>query len=361
MESTCFVCVTSYQFLLSSVFARELFDRYGVRSYIVTKYVAIPDDQLRDVSRYSDVMVIPGSFRGKCKGFLLSRLGLLKLTACGKRIISHRANLAFFNDRDPLTQSCYRLIKANGGKAILIEEGIGTYCGGNEKLKAIGLTLCPDVAIVGYPELYLKTHPGNTRVAKLDYPVFYYENTRQNREELPLSASCEEVPIVLFLGQAFDSETRMVEYDIVAKVAKAFRDSLILVKPHPRDTEHEQYCQLFNSYNNIVVITGGNALLPVEELVRQYSIASAVSLFSSGCLTLANIYPGLQAYMAYKVMKGSHVQDLDRIVDFAEYCDNLHIVDSVEDLIMQMEKQHSLPTDSSKAAPAGMIDLSPFV
>ena len=79
-------------------------------------------------------------------------------------LLKKNISLYYFNDRDPISIGISKISK----KTILIEEGMGTYYDA-PSIPVIGKSIPPDIAYIGYPELYRKTHNDNTKLIKIIY------------------------------------------------------------------------------------------------------------------------------------------------------------------------------------------------
>ena len=331
-----FICVTSYQMYISSVYAKKIFMYNGKRSLIVCKYIG--GVQLTNCD-YADYWNIEKSKLGKMKSLsiqIMLRTPFSKL----KKWIVHNANVVYFNDRDPITKLCLKY----ASKKILIDEGIGVYYP-SKGVKVIGLEPVPDYAIVGFPEIYKKTHASYNAIVELDYnSLFNCDNIEAFDLDVP-----EIHGDILFLGQCTPANEYIREFEL--NVISSLNDKYsVIVKPHPRDEKRNNY--LINK--GVEIIDARCDTLPIELLFTKWKFRMIVSLYSSGCVTIAKMFPNLQVAFAYKIFdKKINFEKMDSFVD---NLDNLKLLRSVDELISMLNEK---PLET-KSMEIKEIDISPF-
>lgn len=335
--SNIFVCVTSYQMYISSIYAKKIFMYNGNRSLIVCKYIG--GVQLTNCD-YADYWNIDKSKLGKMKSLSIQIMLRTPFSKLRKWIIDN-ANVVYFNDRDPITKLCLKY----ASKKILIDEGIGVYYS-TKGVKVIGVEPVPDYAIVGFPEIYKKTHACYKTIIELDYnSLFTHANKQKNSLNVP-----EIHGDVLFLGQC----TPANEYirDLELKVISFLNDKYsVIVKPHPRDENRNNYLIT----KGIETVNTKYDTVPIEILLTKWKFKMIVSLYSSGCVTIAKMFPDLQVAFAYKIFgKKINLENLDL---FADSLDNLKSVGNKDELISMLQDK----VLERKSIKTKEVDISPFV
>lgn len=311
-----FVCLTSYQYLLADLMAKEEYKKNGLKAVLILKYVNKINPRNNE---YAEYIIIPGGKRGKFKTLWYS----MRTARDWKQ-----ADLYFFNDREPITKNIAKCCD----KKILVEEGIGTYFD-LPGIKIIGTSIVPDVAYTAYPEIYRETHHSATLIRRIDYNLlFSAENIRPYIQNLNMDFSCD----ILLLGQATDSDMEFINYEnrFIAEFNRRWPDKTMVIKPHPRNSRVLDYAV----NDHIKIIDENLAHLPVEILIRSIRVKAVFSIWSSGCITLANICPS--TYMLF----GCGLRDIglgeqagwDELIKnllvFAKYNKNIVFLQSAEEL-----------------------------
>lgn len=311
-----FVCLTSYQYILADLMAKEEYKNSGIKSIIILKYV---NKVKPENNEYADYIIIPPGKLGKLKTLCYS--------------ILPRKNwkpnaLYFFNDRDPITKN----IAKQCTKKILVEEGIGTYFDFPD-IKIIGTGIVPDIAYVGYPEIYRETHSPTTFIKKIDYNLlFSAKNIQPYIRNLDVNLSCD----ILLLGQTTDSDPKYMEYEnrFINEFSRKWPGKKMIIKPHPRNSKFLDYA----TSDDIKLIDEHLAYLPIEILIRSIQVKSIFSLCSSGCITLANICPSVHMILGCNMFNiglgelAGWDELIKNISVFAKYNKNIIFPQSIEEL-----------------------------
>lgn len=205
-----YVCLTSFQYVVADLMARENHRKNRVKAIIILKYVSGVTPADTEYARYITIS------KGK--------LGKLKTLWFSLRPVFwwYNRDLYFFNDRDPITKNIAKWC----GKRILVEEGLGTYFA-TSGIDVIGSGILPDEAYVGYPELYQRTHQGKCKVNKIMYAsLFSKDNIRAYVRDFSYRFSCD----ILLLGQTTDTtpEYRKCENQFLMEVTRRFPDKMII-------------------------------------------------------------------------------------------------------------------------------------
>lgn len=313
----CFICLTAYQYFVSNAYAKNIYECKGEKSLIINKYFDI--DNINN--EYSYIISIKKNAIGKIKVGLFAQISLfakIKITSLFNKIEA----VAYFNDRDPITQGIYKFAQKRKIRTILIEEGIGTYfkaC--NPTL--IGERCVPDFVIVAFPELYKKYHSAYGKISFLDYKkIFDYKNLQYKYFDL----NCD----ILFLGQVTpgNEELRNVELEFIAYLKKIYPKYTLLIKPHPRDEKYRNYITLKSEK----LLPYEYFTLPSECIIGNAKIKIVASLFSSGCITLAKLFNQITVIYGFLLCHIDEKYDLSSITEMNTYVENLYIPKCVEDL-----------------------------
>ncbi len=302
-----FVCLTSYQYIISDIIAKGIFTDNNERSLIILKYVY---GYKPTNNNYADYIIIPKSTIGKIKTIWYSFNPGWKL---------HFKQLYYFNDRDPITKNIAKYCNIK----ILIEEGLGTYFG-VDGILPIGKTIKPDKAYVGFPNLYKKNHSKFCICNKLDYKSIFIKDNIEKYISYDINYPCVDV---LFIGQSVDDKGIILNEELKL-IKELSQDSSysILIKPHPRDVNPIKY--KINS--NVLIIDRVNSILPIEVFAHKIQAKAIMTLYSSSAITLSTLYPEKTIILTYKIYNNS-IQISKEIEQFAKLC-NIKVPESIEEL-----------------------------
>lgn len=333
-KGMCFVCLTQYQYIVSDSLARRIYREHRVKSLIVLKYFCI--ERLKE-NDYAEYIVIPRGKYGKIYSFLFAKTILYKRSKIFDFINKNCAVFSFFNDRDPITQRCSEIARKCGCELLLIEEGLGTYCA-IAPIKPIGTLIVPDKAMVGFLDLYRENHSDDVKLLRLNYSeIFSEENmelyVKKSKINNVLGTKYLDKFNILFLGQSVENEVyRSYELDFVKRIKAKYPGINILIKPHPRDNNSYRY--LDNSAQEGVMLFPESLKgCPVESIIRIIKVNMVVSLFSSGGITLANIFPDINIIYIYDLYNALPGDPADKIKVFKEYLNNIYIPSDFDDAI----------------------------
>lgn len=348
----CFVCVSHYQHMLSVIYAEELHTRRGSQSLIIDKYCYGQDNKHVN---FGSILLFKKNFFTKmflAVSMIMPRL--LVMSKIKKAIVNVDA-VVYFNDRDPLTQFVCKCISSMGSKKILMEEGLSTYFFTDNKQKLIGTICKPDIAIVGYPALYSKYHKDLAIILKLEYKAVF---SVVNVAKFCINAEMQSSYELLFLGQATpDSEAlRAKELNVLNWIIQKYPNIRILVKPHPRDIHPSRYSSILLQ-RNVTVLDKKMQSYPIEILVYNIALKIVMSLYSSGCVTLANMFPQLNVIYVFE-MVALCSPNFNKIKELCEYIANLNIPNDFQELSEVLAKSSDNVT--VKQSENINIDISMF-
>lgn len=297
-----FVCMTSYQYIVADLMAKKKYRSDKVKSLIILKYISNINFKR---NKYADYVVIPKRIAGRILTLWYStRIGF----DWGKSI------LYFFNDRDPISKNVARWCY----KKVHVEEGFAAYFD-DPGVKAIGEEIIPDVAYVGYPDLYKLMHSYDCVVKRFDYKSFF------NRDDTDVYVTkfgqeSFNVDLVL-LGQAVTEELRSYDKAVLSIIRRIKPDIKVIIKPHPRDLHPENY----RLYGNVRIMDKQYSALPIEVLIHRINAKCLVTLFSSAVVTLSNMFRNMDIIMVYKT-RGLELGEMASNMDyFTKYAQNIHI------------------------------------
>lgn len=332
-----FVALTTYQLLVSDLYARFIRERYDFDKIIVIS-VGLETTNF-DVEKKYELIVIP-SLNGNRRYRILQRLvwgGHLFNFTNIYQIIKKSSNihLFVFNDNEPITNKIIREVKkkSENNQVTVIEEGIGIYeessikgksfsqtirylvtviLGSPMQYKAVGDNCLIDNAIVGDIELYslLRKAKGQavfsqSKSAIYDASVSFLD--RYNLEHQDFSDFQ-----VLYLGQPFSEYGELVEEEkkyIELLLSGISSKVSILIKPHPRDAKGK-YLKFVRARRNLDIIVDEYAALPIECLLRYIPVKIVVSFNSSAGVNMAKTYRQVSSIFTYRLPLASKIYQL---------------------------------------------------
>ncbi|SFR86538.1 polysialyltransferase family glycosyltransferase [[Clostridium] aminophilum] len=320
-----FVALTTYQLMVSDIYARQICEKYIGKVTIVS--VGLNERPADHVSY--ELIEIP-YLNGDKYHRVIQRLvygGRLfrfsKLSGVIRK--EDKTCLFIFNDNEPITNKLLRIVKStNSNLTVLLDEGIGSYADTREialttkqkirwlftsglgspmQYKAIGDNPLIDVAFVSNKELYAslrkatkqKVFPQDKRALYVKSDRFLADYYSVKKQEL----KCD----VVYLGQPFyeNSEVSKTEADYICKVFEMVPSNLrIVIKPHPRDQEGK-YSFLEERYKNTTVIDNELAKLPLECLSNIIGAKIMIGHNSSALINIANSFSGIVCCLTYRL------------------------------------------------------------
>lgn len=321
MKSVCFVVLTSYQLLLADAFINYIhFAEKEIK--IVLILVGIELDYENDL--VEEIVKIKNLNYNKLfrvwqrlyyGGYLfrISPLGRIR------SINSENMNvyLFMFNDKEPITFKVLNYCKKNGRCiSTVIEEGVGMYANsGNlqltykEKIRLFATTILGspmqyrsiadtplvDNCIVSKPELFSQLKKSNGKHLFMLDKRQLFDNcqdflTHTHSSELNEIESFQ----IMFLGQNINGYGRLIdsEQQYMERVFNLLDGFRILIKPHPSDRD-DKY-QYFEKNENIKVLKGKLARLPIESIFKKVGIYIILSDNSTAGLNIADYYPSVK-------------------------------------------------------------------
>lgn len=333
-KGMCFVCLTQYQYIVSDSLARNIYREQKVKSLIVLKYFCI--EGLKD-NDYAEYIVIPQGKYGKIFSLLFTKTILYKKSKIFDYISKGCATFSFFNDRDPISQRCSKIARKYGCELLLIEEGLGTYCA-IAPIKPIGTLIVPDKAMVGFTNLYRENHNDEVELVSLNYSeIFSEENMGLYVKKTKINNVFRTNHIdefdILFLGQSVENEEyRSYEMDFINRIKAKYPEINILIKPHPRDNNSYKYIDN-SGQEGVMIFPDILKGYPVESIIRMIKVNVVVSLFSSGGITLANIFPDINTIYIFDLYNTLPGDSANKIKMFKKYLKNVYIPSSFDDAI----------------------------
>ena len=315
-----FVCVTVFQFLLADAYAKQIYRKYRIKSTILLKYVY--PGQYRPARVYARYIVIRKHMAGRIESVLLGSLGLIRLLPAGRVLHHSKTTLVYFNERDPVTNSCISCVRRHGGRLVMFEEGWGTYYPG-EHDRALGILVVPDAVYAAYPKLYRQLHKQEVELYRLDYQTVF-SGKRMKKflklcgiQPLPLEAD------ILFLGDAVskDDTYRNKEMRMILDIVKMYPQIQIVIKPHPFDGHAHKYSGVTG--RNVSILDKSRTQLPAEVLMCDSKVKAVVSLASSACITLAGMYHSAGFIFGYRLYRLLSPKVAGRVDNFAAVTENI--------------------------------------
>ncbi|MCX4346338.1 MAG: polysialyltransferase family glycosyltransferase [Lachnospiraceae bacterium] len=309
-----FVCLTYPQYVIADIFAKEIYRNDGQGSLIILKYISMSKPKEK---RYAKYLIIQKNFIGKII------TGFFSYFAMCVFLLKKNISLYYFNDRDPISIGISKISK----KTILIEEGMGTYYDA-PSIPVIGKSIPPDIAYIGYPELYRKTHNDNTKLIKIIYKELYSElNMKSYFKQEGFHASGD----LLILGQTTEDCQKLREYEInfINNLLERFPDKKIIIKPHPRDLHPEEY----NRSCNCLIIESGISNKSIESIMYNIDCNNYFSLFSSAGITVANVFQNSRVIFGIGIYDIGFGVTCTQLINFTKYLNNIYFPDSIEDVI----------------------------
>ena len=313
----CFVTTTQYQFLIADVYARYIFDNFGIRSKVLVRYFKSFDISRFDTEKKYELISYTINNRnvlGQCV-FALQCGYLYKMSSWSKLLDKDKRTILFvFNDLSKLTSRMIQEVKKNdiNNKVVLVEEGNNTYSdalnSGNEKVwklkhkmskimfgngrtsRVIGDDPGIDIAIVKDPVRYgslKKAQKQKILQQNTDILFCASDFISHYNQACSIDLDCD----VLFLGQPFYKNGTYYEEEnrCISEMFDAIPGNVrILIKPHPRDSEGK-YDRLAEIYPNVSVVNDELSVLPIETLLGIADIKIVMTIESSAATTLANL------------------------------------------------------------------------
>lgn len=325
MNKPVFIALTSYQLLISDVYAKYIYKKFDIKPLIIymqnnTKldmkceeydYLQLPNLNITTCSRIWQRLYYSGR--------------LFKLSPIFKNICNINNSILFvFNDYYPVSHNLIKIMYKNDNAICLIDEGIGTYAiyekktfnakdlirlfvtymlGAPMVYGAIGESKEISYAIVSNPEQYKKKECSKKQIIlKQDLSKIFSHSDdfvsklEQKKQDLYRGD-------VLFLGQP------LIEGDEYSELERIFIDKIIkeliaagkkiVIKPHPRENGHK-YDYLREKYKNVFLIDGVYQDIPVECLVSAMQIREVYAFNSSAAINIANMYRKIKVVLCYK-------------------------------------------------------------
>lgn len=333
MKNNVFICLTSYQYMLSDLLAREIYNKTRQVSLIVLKYFEVPELKNKDYAFYK---TIKRGIWGKVYSILYSKTIFHYFLIIDRMLRKRTSTLYVYNDRDPVSKKSAETAQKQGAEIVLIEEGIGTYFSAG-KNKLIGTSIIPDKVLVGFPELYMEEHTSEIQIMKLNYRELFCEtNMKCYSPKIGTSFICD----FLILGQATSDaeEYRKLEIRVIKMIKCSYPDMKIVIKPHPRDLSPEKYNNEVKDYS-IKVLTEELARMPVESIVYSLGVKNIFSLFSSGGITLASMFGDVRVIYGIKIFDMDIGELKEKIEKFISYLDNLYFPKDEEELVKIVKEE----------------------
>ena len=320
-----FVSTTQYTFLITDIYARYIYNNYGIVPIVFYRTV-----RNFDVSKFDTegkYIIYPYSVKnrtaiGQC-AFALQCGYLFHSTKLYKAISPNKETIIFaFNDKNKLVSRLFREIKSanKNNKIVLIEEGTDTYTDylelkhpGLYRLKhkfsrflfgigrtsdVIGANPLIEYAIVKKPDKYKtlsKSH--NQKVLQQDPDILQSSGdfTKHYSGASSNDLRCD----VMYIGQPYYKNGQYFEYEnlCIEQIIDALPDDTeIFIKPHPRESS-KKYRKLVSRYDNVSIMSEELAPLPIEALLNILNPRTVVSVNSSASVTVANLFPSITSFV----------------------------------------------------------------
>ena len=345
----CFVTTTQYQFMIADIYARYIYDSFGIASKVLIRRF-----KCFDIARFETdekYEIIPYTINnrnllGQC--IFAIQCGYCFRLSNWSRLLDKSKNtiLFVFNDMSKLTSRLIDEVKNhnNDNRIVLIEEGNNTYSDSleskNEMLwhlqhlisrilfgigrssKVIGDNPKIDTAIVKDPDRYKSLEKSkNQNVVQQNQDIllcavdFFQHYTQASTHHL----NCD----ILFLGQPFYKNGRFFEEENQC-LSALFRylpsTTRILIKPHPRDCAGK-YNRLADSFCNVFVIDDELSAFPVEALLAVTEIMTVLTIESSAAITLANLSSNIDAVILRELPEAIALRE--RLLEIGEELPNI--------------------------------------
>lgn len=348
MRGMVFSCFTPYQ-LMNSIFYAVKLKKYD--SYLIWQdYANYGIDLDKFKSYFKEIMVIPYYMNNdrmkkqylKClhSGYLF---GISKEYDFLKRF--EHSIMVIFSDQEP---SCNRQIRCfcrcDGNKVMLVEEGIGTYCGEPQHLSlkvkliysALGIHTQPYIGasehistmIVKHPELLdKKRYKCNNFVSQSNILFDNQFMNELNIIDLPNKEKKSTKKTALFLGGPLQ-ERGVSEREYIEKLKEIFKilndDYDIIVKPHPREN-----IEYYTEIPNISIMNRGeDKWIPFELMIKKIQFEILLTTVSSAAFNAYEIKSDIKVIYLYKLFKGLTLDD--QIIQKYGKMNNIYIPANIE-------------------------------
>lgn len=380
-----FVSTTQYTFLITDIYARYIFDKYGIKPIVFYRIV-----QNFDISNFNTdgkYIIYPYSVKncniiGQCIfalqcGYLFHFTKWFKAVYKGKKTL-----LLAFNDKNKLVSRLFSEIKSNnsGNKITLIEEGTDTYSetldikkkglyylkhsiskllfGIGRTSEVIGVNPLIDYSIVKNVERYKSLKKSNRQFVLQQDPnillsavdfIKHYEKSSSVKLE------CD----VMYIGQPFYKSGKYfaLENECIEKILEVIAyDYRILIKPHPRD-DKDKYKKILKRINNISIIDESIAAFPIETLVGITSSKIVLTIQSSAAITLANMFPNMTVVVLRRISEARKLlaeldklgEELPELTDdfFVSTNDNVYMPETIDEYVELIHKVVNKKTNIS--------------
>lgn len=332
MVTFIFVALTTYQLMLSDIYARRLCEKgLGDVTVISVEMNVTPAGhipyQLVDVPKLSDNVYIRTIER-------IIKGGGFSCPSELKGVIRKKDQVCIFvfNDREDITDKVLRTAKKKHSSiAVLLDEGIGTYADvrkvqltlhqrltkllyraalGLKLYRVIGDNPFIGAALVSSPDLYSQLKKAATqKVFKQDRRWLYSQSEKFLNAFYPTAGKKSEYD-VMCLGQPFfgSGDINSGEKDYICRVIDMIpADKSIVIKPHPRDKKGK-YDFLKKIYTNVHIIEEDIATVPLECLIKMIGVKIIIGYNSSSLINIANCFPEVFCCMMYHMPGSEEMQ-----------------------------------------------------
>ncbi len=327
----CFVTTSQYQFMISDIYARYIFDQYGIKSIVFNRVFDNFDITRFDTEgKYSmfPYRIRNKSIAGKCLFAL--RCGYLFRFSRWSRILepTQITTLFVFNDLSKLANRLMKQVKGYSleNKVFLVEEGNSTYSDSielkNEKLwrfkhllsrlmfgygrtsKIIGENVLIDGAIVKNVDRYKGLKKAQDQDVR-QQSILILQCAKDFASRYVSANEADLETDVVYLGQAFYRTGKYFKYedDCIEDIINAIPDETrVLLKPHPRDTV-SKYNRLLKTHKNLSLISEKLTAIPIEALLGMIKVKVVITIQSSAALTIADMYPDISVVVVKELPK----------------------------------------------------------
>lgn len=317
----CFVTTTQYQFMIADIYARYIFDNYGIQSTICNR--SFPNFDTEKFETNGKYEMIPYTVHnknifGQC--IFALRCGYLYRFSKWSKILDPQKKILLFvfNDISKLANRLMMETKkySKDNQVYIVEEGNSTYSDSvelkNEKLwrlkhqvsklifgygrtsKVIGESSEIDGAIVKDINRYRKLKKSkNQKIIQQNPEILQYAGDFFDHYGSAASDSIDTD--IIYLGQPFYQNGKYFKYEndcIEAAISSIPKQFNVLIKPHPRDLI-KKYEKIISNHKNVSMIREDLSAIPIEALLDMTKAKVAIAIQSSAAITIADLYPDI--------------------------------------------------------------------
>lgn len=374
MKKNVFLALTTYQLMVSDIYASYIKDLYNEKSIIIYLGNENKINISSDVYEFYQLPNLNKNAISRIWQRLYYSGRLFKFCPIHKLIkdIDH-SFLFIFNDYYPLSRALIEFMVLNNNTVCLIEEGIGTYAiysksifsmkdyirnaitkllGSPMVYSAIGESSEIKYAIVEKPELYKEKECSKRQIIINQNKEHLFKGSYLFVEKFFDSSACKLDADILFLGQPLieDDLESSVEKDFLKTVFQSLinLNKTVIIKPHPRENFNKYFsvCQ----DNDIVLIDGLMGTLPVECLVESFNVKFVIAYNSSAAMNISNAFPNikvilmLKADFACEVSKKRAHNNMNYSDNIFTSANNIYLIESMDDMVqlLNMQSESSL-------------------